>query len=354
MKLGKWRLQPSANAKVLFVIAAAVITPTILTLRTVEDPGPLMTDFSANPTPYGYTVSLLIYIIPIVPLYWWLCRFDRNDFRRRAYRLTLLILITIGFFLDLAFGVTFFDFPNAGANVNVLIPGYSFAEGGFIRKLPIEEFVFYFTGFVVILLIYVWCDEYWFRLYNVDYDDSSKYPRRLLRLHRRSVVYGLLAILAAFLYKRFLAAEHNAGFPSYFTFLVVVGVIPSLLLFRATQYFINWRAFSLTFFWVLLTSVLWEATLASPYGWWRYHQEQMMGLSIGAWGELPFEAAFLWLIVTFTTVIFYEIIKLYGSMNISLRAAFIGSGPVTDFVKDFLSEIFKDQHLKEPSETTPY
>jgi hypothetical protein len=27
--------------------------------------------------------------------------------------------------------------------------------------IPVEELVFYVTGFIVVLLLYVWADEYW-------------------------------------------------------------------------------------------------------------------------------------------------------------------------------------------------
>ena len=61
---------------------------------------------------------------------------------------------------------------------------------------------------------------------------------------------------------------------------------------------------------MLLTSLLWEATLASPFGWWRYRETWMMGMHIRAWADLPVEAAILWVAVTYTTTIVYETIKM--------------------------------------------
>ena len=50
--------------------------------------------------------------------------------------------------------------------------------------MPIEEYIFYFTGFVAILLIYVWLDEYWLVAYNVpDYAGESQQIQRLLQFH---------------------------------------------------------------------------------------------------------------------------------------------------------------------------
>ena len=90
---------------------------------------------------------------------------------------------------------------------------------------------------------------------------------------------------------------------------MAAAVLPSLLLYCCARPFINWRVFSVTLLWVLLTSLLWEATLASPFGWWHYHHKWMMGMHIRAWADLPVEAAILWIAVTYTTTIVYETIK---------------------------------------------
>ena len=56
-----------------------------------------------------------------------------------------------GFLLDIVFGTLFFSFPNAGATLEVFLPGFSFETWSFVFDLPIEEFVFYLIGFVAIL-----------------------------------------------------------------------------------------------------------------------------------------------------------------------------------------------------------
>ena len=50
----------------------------------------------------------------------------------------------------------------------------------------------------------------------------------------------------------------------------------------------------LTMFFMMLVSMLWEATLALPYGWWNYQRETMTGIFIGAWSGLPIEAIIVW------------------------------------------------------------
>jgi hypothetical protein len=81
---------------------------------------------------------------------------------------------------------------------------------------------------------------------------------------------------------------------------------------------------SLTLFILVLMSALWEATLAVPYGWWGYQPRQMMGLRITAWGGLPIEAVTVWLAVTFTTVVVYEILKRWKASGLKMREALMG------------------------------
>jgi hypothetical protein len=70
--------------------------------------------------------------------------------------------------------------------------------------------------------------------------------------------------------------------------------------------------------------LLWEATLALPYGWWEYRPGSMLGLHIGAWSRLPIEAVFVWFAVTFTTVITYEVIKIWKALGTRALEAFFG------------------------------
>jgi hypothetical protein len=318
----------------------AVVLPSVLTLSTVREEivrnAVLKFDALTNPTPRGYTVSLLIYLVPLTALLAWFYRSHApGSFRRRAMHLTLLILVPIGFALDFFLGNLFFLFPNKGAVLGYYVPGFSFATGGLVWDLPIEEFVFYASGFFAMLLLYIWCNEEWVPAYGVsDYSVMAMHPPYIVRIHWPSLWLGLLLFVLAVFYKKVLAApDHRAGFPLYMTFLLVAAVVPGMLLHRCAEPFINWRAFSITLMWVLLTSLLWEATLASPFGWWRYEREWMMGLHVRAWADLPVEAVVLWLAVAYTTIAVYETIKVVMHMNRPAGAALLGDAqpdrPVT-------------------------
>ena len=273
---------------------------------------------SSNPTPYGYSWSLLLFVVPIVVIGWWFLPNESVRIPRRAFWRTLWILVPIGCGLDFFFANRFFVYPNAGATVRIGAP----AIGG---NVPVEEYVFYFTGFLAILLIDVWLGEYWLAAYNVrDYAGEAGRIPRLLKFHPASLLVGLALIAAAILYKK-LHSPFPEGFPAYFTVLVIGGMVPSASLFPAVRRFINWRAFSLTIFMILLISMFWEATLAVPYGWWGYQQREMMGLFIGAWAGLPIEAVVVWIAVTYGTTIVYETVKVWQASGKPARFAFLGS-----------------------------
>jgi hypothetical protein len=337
------------NVRVVVAILLVLVVPAVLTLYTVQVPMK-PSDIKQNPTPLGYTVSLLIYLVPVLALHRWFSRSftEREgmlrrssrvllrrgtvadsdpsfDYRRSAYRRTLLALIPIGYTLDVIFGHAFLKFENLNATyfgTAGLFPAFEFGARSFRPHIPPEEFVFYTLGFIAILSVYVWCDEYWLKLYNVpDYEvrpqpDGTGLPPFIARvLVLKPLVIAVLLVGAAWLYKKFGPHQHHEGFPSYFTFLVGASILPSMLLFRTTQRFINWQAVSFTVFWVALTSMFWEATLAAPYLWWGYKERHMMGLSVGAWFGLPVEAVILWLSVTFTTVMVYETFKIFICMK---------------------------------------
>jgi hypothetical protein len=76
----------------------------------------------------------------------------------------------------------------------------------------------------------------------------------------------------------------------------------------------------------LLISLLWEVTLALPYGWWSFQHRQMIGLFIGAWDDLPIEEVCVWIAVPYATAIVFEIVKLWQASGRTMKEALLGSG----------------------------
>jgi hypothetical protein len=63
--------------------------------------------------------------------------------------------------------------------------------------------MFYLTGFLAVLLLYVWLCESWLAAYNVpDYLGEARKVRRLLQFHPISLILALVLIGAAWLYKK--------------------------------------------------------------------------------------------------------------------------------------------------------
>ena len=315
---------PHTDFKVFFLIIAVLVIPSSITLLSINYAQTTIHPV-INSSPLGYTWSLSLFIIPIIAILSWLYLHQDKQLIRKSFWISLAILIPLGFILDLFFGLSFFTFTNHGAVLGIYLPGLDISQMKWLFELPIEEFIFYLAGFIAVLLIYIWCDEYWLSAYNVpDYCEECKHIEKLVLFHPQSIIIGLILIIAATLYKNLVPNPYQGGFPGYFAFLVIASFIPSAAFFKATVQFINWRAFSSTFFFILLISLMWEATLASPYQWWNYNYSQMTGITIGAWVKLPIEAVLVWMAVTFTTVIIYETIKIWLHTGHSFKRAMFG------------------------------
>ncbi len=317
-------MPPSATPRTSFLIVLAMLAmlslPAALTLHTArvspQIPGPI-----AASSPYGYTVSLLLFIIPIVVILFWLVPAERLKISKKSFVRTIAILFPLGAGLDFFFAHLFFTFPNPDATLRIQAPAIG-------SGVPIEEYLFYFTGFVAVLLLYIWLDEYWLAAYSIPVDSAQRTSfTRLLQFHPMSLILGIVLIAAAILYRKFFVAE--PGFPGYFIFLVAGALGPSAMLLPSALPVINWRALSLTLFFMLLMSLLWEATLALPYGWWGFQDAQMLGIYITAWGRLPIEEVMIWIAVAYATAIVYEVVRRWQASGKRMRHAFLGH-PASD------------------------
>ena len=321
-------------------LLAMVAVPAGLTLGTIQSPRPFVEvpdDPAANPSPYGYTVSLLLWIVPTVFALNWFLRQKECRIERRAYLICAVVLTGLGCLLDVLFGLTFFTFDNHHAVVGWHFWGWIPGKG-FHKTIPIEEIGFYLFGILAILTGYIWCSEHWFSLYQVPDAERAQAPithwigtsrgtrspnqtaatappaknvhadsagaRPLVSFHWGSALWGVVLIAAAFLYKY--NGPIPEGFPGYALFLICVGIMPSIMFFDASVHFINWRAFSFTMFVVLFISLFWEGVLAVPYQWWGYQDRQMLGLMLNGLTDLPIEEPLLWTAASWATVIIYE------------------------------------------------
>jgi hypothetical protein len=60
---------PRLSAWIVLAMLAMIAVPAAITLHTVRAPAVVQMT-STNPTPYGYTWSLLLFVVPIVVIGW--------------------------------------------------------------------------------------------------------------------------------------------------------------------------------------------------------------------------------------------------------------------------------------------
>lgn len=309
------RPAPRGGFLIVLAMLAMLSVPAGLTLHTARVVPQIPEPITAS-SPYGYTVSLLLFVVPIVVILFWLVPAEHLKISKKSFVRTIGLLFPLGAGLDFFFAKKFLTFPNPDATLQIHAP----AIGG---SVPIEEYLFYFTGFVAVLLLYIWLDEYWLGAYSVPVDAAERTNfTRLLQFHPLSLIAGVLLIAGAILFRKVFVAE--PGFPGYFLFLVVGALGPSAVLLPSAMPVVNWRALSLTMFFLLLMSLMWEATLGVPYGWWGFQDAQMLGIFITAWSRLPVEEVVVWIAVTWATVIVYEVVRRWQSSGRRMRHAFLG------------------------------
>lgn len=308
---------------IMWCMIFAVMVPIAFTLRTIHNPGMVHVDWDTDPTPYGYTWSLTLFIVPAAMIAIWFLHRWRYPVQGKAFFLTTAVIFIGGTTLDILFGYAFFKFPNPGATLGIRLPAFSFSKMGWKAcYLPIEEFGFYLFGALYTLELYVWGDLYWFAAYKAERASDVEHSKiRFIRPHWRSLITAVLLILLAILIKKHGVHEYKQGFPGYAVFLILIAVLPSLVLFRAIKDYINWRSFGFVYFNLMWLSFFWEASLAARFGWWTYRPDQMMGIMFHEIIFLPVEAVLLWLAITWPIVIFYETFCLYFFIKLAQQKA---------------------------------
>jgi hypothetical protein len=315
--------RPMRQVRTLLWMLAVVAVPTLATLSTVRMP---VAELGAtdNPTPYGYTVSLLLFIVPVVAIAFWHLRYG-NRADKLAFLWCAVLMAGLGTMLDFSFGYHFFSFPNAAATLGLRVPAWNWGEmrwmGGY---LPIEEFGFYIFGSLFMISVYLWADQNWLSLYDPDaYYRAARAHPRVIRFSPTALGLWVVVVSAGILY-RYL---HDGGFPGYYVFLMGVGLLPSLLLVRTVKDFVNWQALGFAFGGLVLVSVIWEPSIALPYGWWAYKSDQMLGIYLHGWANLPVEEISLWLVGVWDAVMFYELFRIVMRKEGKIRHRLFGAPP---------------------------
>jgi hypothetical protein len=268
-----------------------------------------------------YFTSLVLWGIPI--LYLWpvfnMLTAEGTGRRRRALRYAAGTIVVLGIVLDFVLGFLTLRFP--GCSEPVGSGPYLWCLPAVRGMIPIEELLFYAMGPVAIVLVYACADERWLNKYNPT-DDLIDLT--LIQLSPRlAIVAAGAAAMALVLWRA------NGTFPTYFVFIAMGAVLPAMFLYRTIGSLTNWPAFAVTVLYVVVTSVIWEVTLAIPRQWWGYEPSGMMGVSISAWSRgdaiFPVEAAMVWLFAPFSSILTYEFAKALAHHPRTTKVALFGS-----------------------------
>jgi len=268
-----------------------------------------------------YFSSLALWGIPILYL-WPVFRSitaEGTGRRRRALRWSAGTIVGLGIVLDFLLGYLTLRFPGCseppGAGPYLLcLP----AVGG---RIPVEELLFYAMGPVAMVLVYACADELWLSRYNPP-DDLL--DLKLIQPSQNLIIAAAGAAVAVLVLWRV-----NGTFPTYFVFLAAGALLPAIFFYRAIGNLTNWPAFAVTLLYVLVTSLIWEVTLAIPRQWWGYEPSGMIGLTIAAWSRgdaiFPVEAAVVWLFAPFSSILIYEFAKALTHHPRPTKVALLGS-----------------------------
>jgi hypothetical protein len=252
-----------------------------------------------------YFTSLALWGIPI--FYLWpvflAITAEGTGRRRKALRWSAGTIVGLGIVLDFLLGYLTLRFPGCSAP-----PGtgpYLWCLPAVGGRIPVEELLFYAMGPVAMVLVYACADELWLSRYNPP-DDLL--DLKLIQPSRNLIIAAAGAAVAALVLWRV-----NGTFPTYFVFLAGGALLPAIFFYRAIGNLTNWPAFAVTLLYVLVTSLIWEVTLAIPRQWWGYEPSGMIGVMIAAWSRgdaiFPVEAAFVWIFAPFSCILIYEFAK---------------------------------------------
>ena len=271
----------------------------------------------------NYFTSLTMWLIPILYLWPTFAMLTANGTgrRRRALLATVALIVGLGVVLDFVIGFLTLRFPGC-TEPNVAPTGrYLLCLPAVNGRIPIEELLFYAMGPVAMVLVYACADERWLSKYNPP-DDLV--DLKLIQVSPRVALVGAAGAVASVILWLV-----NGTFPTYFAFLVGGAVLPAMFLYRSIGGLTNWPAFAVTTLYVILTSVIWEATLAIPRLWWGYEPSGMIGATIAAWSRgdsiFPIEAAVVWLFAPFASVLTYEFAKALTHHPKPTRVALFGA-----------------------------
>jgi hypothetical protein len=229
--------------------------------------------------------------------------------------------------LDVFLANLLFQFPHADAHY--LPPFYGYVWDGQCAtiwtllnpecykppSIPLEEALFYLGSAALLRLLYMWAAEDMFKEYSLPRDEYVREAHAALPVvqwNKRLIITAFVILAVGVLIKKFGWHDNHDGFPYYLLAELVIVFVPLCALYNKVHKFTNPRAFLFVMVLQVLVSIVWEATLALPYGYWNYRPQSMVGLVAVPWSNLALEACFLWVSVAWGVMFMYELSKIKG------------------------------------------
>jgi len=347
------RARQFARFQGLMVGTVALMVGVFILLAVVERPGVWQPNIKLDPTPYGYSVGMSIYLVPLIAAAYMLRQLKSFALYQKTLLYAVLGMFVPILLIDILFvGSSFFHFPNCGAYIGY-IGAFDLVDWEWEpHSVPIEDVAFYLLAITCTMAVYVWASLFWFPQASPYFRRGRLYEARAWAYikdwtpHISSLVVGVIFIMGAWGLQRLMiescvpgqgfdvlerfclpdspssmtcidgvaiGSEHVDDappplFPIYWTFLVVTAVVPTLVLGRKVGNLVNWPAFSFTFAVMVLISVILAVTTAVPYRWWSFETDVMIGFFFNAWFGIPIEQAFLYLITPWVSVLWLELV----------------------------------------------
>ncbi len=242
----------------------------------------------------AYTASLAVFAVPSAVLAVWLSRQTTSRPSWRTLGQAWAVLVPMGVALNLAFADDFFVYPNAAAVTGWSVPALDWSGFDVAHPIPLEEFAFYALGFLTMLLLYAVADAW-----LVPMRRSSPALEAPGAGWVEAVVAPAGLVGSAWMLS-------DAAAPTYWTYLCAVPLPVTVWLWPLVRARLNRPALGVTWALIIATSVIWEAVLAVPRGWWGYQADAMLGPTLLG---LPIEAVVVWGLAPITTAVLFEALR---------------------------------------------
>lgn len=248
---------------------------------------------------HAYTWSLLAFLLPLGFMIRCLRRHAPHAWSEVVAHgpATLAVLVPMGLALNLMLADVLFVYPEARSNLGVQIGVLAGSAG---RAIPIEEYFFYVLGFSFILIGYVF-------FARRRHPGHTRAPRSARSVAALVVVPLLLTFGAA----AWLRPDDAGRAPVYLHYLVVLPLALTLLFAARGGRFLDRAGLARITAFTVALSIVMEALLAIPRGWWGYNPAMMCGVDVAP--GLPLEAVLVWLLAAVATPTVFETFRGCGT-----------------------------------------